>query len=208
MKKILIILIAIFVLLPQAGQADVIMEGQHGVASCHKFINLNDFPDYEFYYGPTYVSAKTLESIEADQCLKYYKLVSPKIYAIKKNDVAKAEAELEKLGELTLADIINNKYMIKSDLVLESIPNTVSDTNPLIGVEVQYKIISVGNKVVAEKYKQIKKYKGDRVEEEMFDTAKVQKTGVTNFLNFWYYYIPILAGLGLVIVFFKKYLIK
>jgi len=203
MKKILFIITLTFLIMPCAGQAGFLADGFHQVEVCNKIVNTSKFFAYNFYYAS--IQDEGLKAIEPDQCLQFYNLSWPRIYAIKKSNITKLEDDLIAAGDLSLNNIVTSNYVLKSDLALEG-DKPVSDKDPLIAIENHYKIISIGESVRVGKYKQIDTFKDGTTKEQVFDLDKVNGNGAglwTYLKDYWYYYL-ILFGLFIIIILFIR----
>ena len=88
MKRIIFILILI-TLFSSLVQADVLPAGKKYVSYCFVIENQNDYSDYVFLlYGEPLVHG---ELIRPNDCTSFYKMTTPRVYAIKNIDFNKEE---------------------------------------------------------------------------------------------------------------------
>jgi len=204
MKKILIITVLIFLLLPFAILASLWSEEKESVNLCHKFVNTGKFFAYNFYYASE--NDKGLKAIEPNQCLQFEQATSCQVYAIKKNNITKLEKEMLISQDFSLNNMLASNYVIKTDTIfVQSID--VPKSKALAEIENHYVIKSINEQLDVAKYKQVNKYQDGREEVELFDINKVEM-GFSAFWDYvykyWYWYVIILGLIVFLIIRYKK----
>tara|TARA_Y100000310_G_C20526800_1_gene736450 strand:+ start:59 stop:796 length:738 start_codon:yes stop_codon:yes gene_type:complete len=116
-------LLLVFLVLPLVS-ADIIMPGTKSISHCAKITNMDNYPDYVFFYhnvGP--MADKITEIIVQDQCLEIgYKFNSLNIYAIEEDKYSSFSIVPEKsFAELwdTLSEIEKGEMKIKHENIFE-----------------------------------------------------------------------------------------
>jgi hypothetical protein len=152
-------------------QADLLLPGQKSINSCFQIENIKDYPDYTFILYPTYVGG-SFKIIKQEDCLSFYKMSSPKIYAIKtenfnSNDIKNSNPEDKKNNYF-----INNHNLIVSDLNIRLI-SALPKNDPREKIVDIYKIQLLNSQILKIKpTKSIYTYNDDTTQEKPYKALK------------------------------------
>ena len=136
MKTYLILLTgALLATFPRFVRADVAISGRKNVSYCFQIENLNKFPDYVFlaYYD---FPRHSYQVIKPGDCIVFYKLSRPTLYAIKKTEFNEADAGTTQRGQVdenVKAYFETNPNLIRSGIKISSV-SSLSDQNPINGI--------------------------------------------------------------------------
>jgi hypothetical protein len=135
MRKLIFLFFIISLFLVSSVSADMIPAGQKYVKYTFEIENIGDYPEYLFFlYGKPMVNGFP---IEVGEELFFYKLASPRIYAIQKDNFNAEEfEEIIKPKNHPLWDNYFSKehQFIKSDLKLKNY-GLVSEFDPLVSAK-------------------------------------------------------------------------
>ena len=123
-----------FMLVVLAGlaHADVVLEGYHPVTHRIYIDNIDEYGEYQFFICPTFVGggAALLDSSEVPG---FYKLVSPKLYAVPKGELP---ANFSEEGFVPPAGALeSNTELHVTDSLPDDDPRTEIETHYLISIE-------------------------------------------------------------------------
>lgn len=188
--------------------ADLIVPGTKSIISCYKVSNVGDYPDYVFLMYPVGVGAG-YQTITSDSCLAFYKLVSPSIYAVKKTDFS--ESDIGENYTLQKNYFQNNSKVIHSDIQLTSY-GSVQENDPLNKVDITLRIASLNNgNLDIQKSKIIYTYTDGSSEEKVYPSQDITPGPSRRailpwwFTQIWYFILPVLAFVAIVLVlWFRK----
>ncbi|HMK54680.1 MAG TPA: hypothetical protein VK444_07860 [Methanobacteriaceae archaeon] len=200
--NLLIFLLAICFLLSPV-YADIIEPGQKNVPIYYVLENVNDYPYYVFLlHGSPSPDLEVLNS----SLFTFYKLSTANIFSVKKSDFNQAAVEQMNPTQLDVY-FNNNSQVSKSDLELNAIYSTVSDSNPLENATIILKIVSV-NPLKIEKSKIIYYYQNGQSDQENYINQNFTPAPSATSNNMYIYYIliPIIAALIILsIIIYHRY---
>lgn len=161
------IFILLFILASFTGTsaADVVNPGEKTISLSYQLTNIQDYPDYVFIlHGTPNPSMEVLNSSE----FNFYKLSTCSIYAVPRT--VYDSVNLEQMNETQVEQFLNNDSRVaRSNLQLDGIYGTVSDSNPLQSALITLKINSIqGNDLNIEKNSIIYSYENGQTEEKAF----------------------------------------
>jgi hypothetical protein len=143
--------------------ADILPMGYKSVEYCFRISNQKDYPNYTFYAHPILFNENGgYKLIKENECISFYKLVIPQIYAIKTsifNEFA-LHGGLNEDGEFD----IQFAYNIPSNINISSAFQIRKDS-PIIGITDVIKIISINDSnLILEKSEVEYTYSGGEIE--------------------------------------------
>lgn len=210
MKKLISILLLLTIpfIIPVKVSADILPEGQKGVEYCFKIDNITNYPTYTFIAYPTFFGNDAYAIVKQDTCLKFYKLSTPKIYAVLSQNFN--EKDILEKGEKSYFK--DTTTLLPSRLEVHDYPN-VDKNNPLDKVTDIATITSLTeNSFQLKKSKIIYTYTDGRTEEKNYSDQNNQlgpsrKAFLPGWVsNFWYLTIPVFAILAMgTILIARKY---
>ncbi len=74
--------------------ADIVPLGYKYVSYCFEISNIDDFPDYTFIASPVFVNSE-YKVIKKNECVGFYKLCSPRVYAIKNSNFYRLQQDMQ-----------------------------------------------------------------------------------------------------------------
>jgi len=201
-NKIIILAVSIAIFLPSLVLADLLIPGQKSISSCHRIVNLSDYPDHVFlFYGRPVTGFGV---IEPDDCLSFYKLSQNTIYAIAKEDFD--QNELDTKQDLYFQE---NPKLIPSDAELDPY-SPISSGSTLTDVEITWEIKGVDTeKLEIKKTKVIYTYKDGTTEELQADPDGNLPPPLKKQEKSWLFFplvfgLPLVAIIIIVIIILKK----
>ncbi|OPX59118.1 MAG: hypothetical protein A4E25_01349 [Methanobacterium sp. PtaB.Bin024] len=200
------IFILLFILASFTGTsaADVVNPGEKTISLSYQLTNIQDYPDYVFIlHGTPNPSMEVLNSSE----FNFYKLSTCSIYAVPRT--VYDSVNLEQMNETQVEQFLNNDSRVaRSNLQLDGIYGTVSDSNPLQSALITLKINSIqGNDLNIEKNSIIYSYENGQTEEKAF-TNQDQTPEPSNpgsWMDYIYFIIlPILALAAVIFILIRR----
>jgi hypothetical protein len=198
-----VVLVFVFSLTPVYG--DVLEPGQKTVPIYYVLENINDYPGYVFllHGNPT----PDFQILNASP-FTFYKFSVASIYAVEESQFNQAEFSAMNTNQLD-SYFQNDSLVLNANLQLESLYSTVSETNPLENATIMLKVVALDESgLKIEKNRIIFGYQdGQTVEESYVDQDTTPQAPPAESGNlYWYYLLPILAGLTiLIILLYRRY---
>src|SRR5215469_7652931 len=124
------ILVACLVWTGDPVRADVLLPNQKAISYCFQLTGMDAYPDYVFL---AYFSRATggHTTINSGQCVSFYKLAVPMIFAMRKSDYATMPPPSERQAEQTY--FMTNPKLIRSDIAIHN-PGNVDKSDPVDGI--------------------------------------------------------------------------
>jgi hypothetical protein len=206
LKLIFILFIFLISFSFSAVYADVIEPGKKTIPISYVIENINDYQDYiVLLHGnpsPDYI-------ILNSSSFNFYKLSDTSIYAVSKSQFN--ESDLQGKNQSSLDSYFkNNSQVINSSLKLDGIYKSVGTYDPLSNVTIVLRIKSINpSGMEIEKSKIIFQYSDGSTIEKPFpnqNSTPNNPSQPAGILSYWYYILPILAALAiLIIILVRKY---
>jgi len=197
-----VVLSFVFSLSPVYG--DVLEPGKKTVPIYYVLENINDYSGYVFLlHGNPSPDLQILNSSP----FTFYKFSVASIYAVKESDFNLEELKSRDSRQLD-AYFQNDSRVLNSNLKLEAIYDTVSDTNPLENATIILRVRSLdenGLKIVKDRivfgYQDGQTEKKNYVDENTTPEAPPREGNL-----YWYYLVPILAAVAILfILLYRRY---
>ncbi len=177
---------------------DVLEPGKKTVPIYYVLENIDDYPGYVFLlHGNPSPDFQILNS----SSFTFYKFSVASIYAVNQSDF---NPEVLKSMDSSQLDAYfqNDSRVLNSNLKLEAIYDTVSDTNPLENATIMLKVVSLDeNSLKINKDRVVFGYNDGQTEEKSFmDQNNTPSAPTTEGNLYWYYLVPILAVVAILLV--------
>jgi|SRR3989338_7245983 len=231
MKKTIILFVLLTLVLALNVSADVIIPRTKSIDWCYEISNINDHPNYRFLLLDK-SGLSSYSVIKQGDCISFYKLGVPSIYALTQENFNELSDELTALTGTSLwssptwaqEDTLNYRenylkvenYLgnytkfIPSNIKLDSY-GVVSKNDPLEKVRIVLEISLLNrNNFEIKKSKVIYTYNDGTSEEKIFQdqniTPEPSRKAVLpgGFARFWYIILPILAIIVILIILLKR----
>ena len=191
-----LVLIFVFSLSPVYG--DVLEPGKKNVPIYYELENIDDYPGYVFLlHGNPSPDFQILNSSP----FTFYKFSVASIYAVNQSQFNREVLKSMDSNQLD-AYFQNDSRVLNSNLKLEAIYDTVSDTNPLENATIKLKVVALdedGLEIVKDRV--VFGYHDGQTEEESFLDQNTTPAAPTNQEDqYWYYLVPILAAVAILLV--------
>ena len=197
--KFVALIIIACLLVPVFASADVIMPGYKEIDYCFKISNIDNYSEYTFIMYIN-VPLPTHEIIKQGECVDFYKLSSPRVFAIKSSDFD--ESKIDSENEQTYFE--SNFDLIPSDVEIDATdPVKKSDCREKV-VEV-FEVVSLSDDgFEMRKAKTITTFTDGTTEEtysdQETDSKLSEKSNSSWWIdNFWYWLVPLIA-LAIIII--------
>ncbi len=127
-----------------AVRADVLLPNQKAINYCFELTGMDAYPDYVFL---AYFSRATggHTTIDSGQCVSFYKLAIPMLYAMRKSLYATNPVPSDRQGETTY--FTTNPNLIRSDIVIHH-PGAVDKSNPVDGIVDVFHVASLDDRTL------------------------------------------------------------
>lgn len=214
-KKLFItFLVAIAMVLPQTSHADVISLGSKSIGYCFQLEGMEKYPDYTFLVH--YQTVGGYHVMAQGECLSFYKLASPTIYA-----VLKTKFDEKALGtqgsDVERNYFQTNKNLIHSTFAIQPMSST-SENDPLASVADKLQVESLTDSALTIVPKSVKyTYTDGTSEEKSYSDAAARPLSKTISevarpapsrsallpwwtTHFWYIIVPIIGVVGIIML--------
>jgi hypothetical protein len=191
-----LVLVFVFSLSPVYG--DVVEPGKKTVPIYYVLENINDYPGYVFLlHGNPSPDFQILNSSP----FTFYKFSTASIYAVNQSDF---NLEVLQVMDSSQLDTYfqNDSRVLNSNLQLEAIYDTVSDTSPLENATILLKVVFLDdNSLKIEKDRVVFGYIDGQTEEKSYvDQNTTPSAPPLDGNLYWYYLVPILAAVAILLV--------
>ena len=207
-RGLLVVLLVSFLLLLTNVNADIILPGQHAVYYSFEIQNINEFPDYTFFYvvcGPGDSSCLLKEQLYAVKINqtnepKFYKFSVAKMFAIKSES-------FDQIADQNNRDLlkvqINDTRILDMNFSFKSLMDYVEDENPLVKKTEFLRIVQKENIFQLEKEKIIYTYSDGVIEEHILDNEGSEPTPsrtLTWPFILLYFFVPSIALIIIIVL--------
>lgn len=187
--------------------ADLIMPGQKVVSYCFQIANMADYPDYVFLMNLAQPVGGH-QVIQQGQCVSFYKLARPVIYAIKKTDFNPAEipdGTRDKAGEKAYFD--TNPKLLRSDVSISNL-NTVDEKDPRKEAKDILRIDGIGGQTLTMHKESVQYTYENGASETLPYTQQEVRPEPKSVPAPWYLYgfiaVPVLAAVGIGLILLRR----
>lgn len=195
---LVMVLVLVFVFSSTPVYGDVLEPGQKTVPIYYVLENMNEYPGYVFLlHGNPSPDFQILNSSP----FTFYKFSVASIYAVNESQFNQAELLAMNTNQLDRF-FQNDSQVLNANLQLESIYNTVSDTNPLENATIMLKVVALDvSGLEIEKDRILFGYQDGQTEEKSYlDQNTTPEAPPAEGNLYWYYLLPILAAVAILIV--------
>jgi len=195
MKKVFLLLAFVLIFSPFLAKADIVDPGWKQIGYCFEIDNIPDYPDYDLIL---YSEIGGLpQKIEAGQCMTFYKLASPKIFALPAGEFTEVNTSV---GQPPEDGFLSNPDLIPADIVIEPYGQEPI-TSSLENVEDVFTISELTDQnLEISKVKRTYYYKDGSSQEEYYQNGQVEEPKIVS--SAWWYWllIPFIAAVVIVVI--------
>lgn len=205
MKRLLYIVIFLLTcacVMPVTSFADILPDGKKGVEYCFQIDNINTYPDYTFIAYPTSWDDSYL-TLHKDTCLRFYKNVTPTIYAIPTKHFSEKDILTDSKNYFS-----NNTYLLSSAFTIHdySLVDIHSPLEKVIDIATITSLTETNFEI--KKARIIYTYSDNTREEKKYSDKNIapepsRKVSVQAWLaDIWYLLLPIITSIiiGVILV--------